>query len=328
MSPGRLNRREVLALAGLAGVWPHAAAGQAMPVIGFIGVTSFDEWKRYVDAFHQGLGEAGFVAGRNVAMEYRWAESHYDRLPAMAADLVARKVNVIVAAAPPAALAAKAATQSIPIVFFLGSDPVKLGLVPNINRPGGNITGVSALANEIGAKRLQMLREVTPQSQTIGLLINPTNANASPDTKAMQAAADGLKVTLVVAKASTDTEIDAAFEMFNQKKAGGLIINPDPFLLARRAHIAALATHNRLATIFHTHEPVEAGGLMSYGASFTDAHRQVGAYTARILKGEKPGDLPIQQSSTFEMAINLKTAGALGISVPPSMLATADQVIE
>ena len=328
MTPGRLNRRELLALAGLASVWPHAVAGQTMPVIGFIGVTSFDEWKRYVTAFHQGLGEAGFVAGRNVAVEYRWAESQYDRLPAMAADLIARKVNVIVAVAPPAALAVKAATQSIPIVFFMGSDPVKLGLVPNINRPGGNITGVSALANEIGAKRLQMLREVAPQSQTTGLLVNPTNANAEPDTKALQAAANGLKATLVVAKASTDAEIDTAFEMLHQSKVGGLNVNPDPFLLGRRARIAASAARNHMATIFHTHEPVEAGGLMSYGASFPDAHRQAGLYTARILKGEKPGDLPIQQSSKFEMAINLKTARALGISVPPSLLATADQVIE
>jgi putative ABC transport system substrate-binding protein len=313
--PDRLDRRELLALAALASVWSHAVGAQTMPVIGFIGVTSFDEWKRYVAAFHQGLGEAGFVADRNVAMEYRWAEGRYERLPGMAADLVARKVNVIVAAAPPAALAVKAATQSIPIVFFMGSDPVKLGVVPNINRPGGNITGVSAL-------------EVAPQSQATGLLINPTNANAEPDTKAMQEAANGLKATLVVAKASTDAEIDAAFEMFSHKDVGGLIVDPDPFLLGRRARIAALASHDRMATIFHTDEPVEAGGLMSYGASFADAHRQVGAYTARILKGEKPGDLPIQQSSTFEMAINLKTAGALGISVPPSMLATADQVIE
>jgi putative ABC transport system substrate-binding protein len=326
-----MNRRHVITLLGsaAAAVSPLAArAQQATPVIGFIGLTSFDEWKRYVEAFHQGLGEAGYVAGRNVAMEYRWAEGQYDRLPAMAADLAARKVNVIVTVAPPATLAAKAATQVIPIVFFMGSDPVKLGLIASFNRPGGNITGVTALANAIGAKRLQLLHEIVPQSPVSALLVNPTNQNAEPDIKEMQAAANALRQTLVVAKASSDADVDAAFAMFKERKVGGLIVNPDPFLLGRGDRIAVQAQRDRLPTIFHTHEPVVAGGLMSYGASFPDAHRQVGVYVARILKGEKPADLPVPQSSKFEMVINLKTARALGITMPHALVATADEVIE
>jgi putative ABC transport system substrate-binding protein len=210
----------------------------------------------------------------------------------------------------------------------MGSDPVKLGLIASLNRPGGNITGVTALANAIGAKRLQLLHEIVPQSPVSALLVNPTNQNAEPDIKEMQAAANALRQTLVVAKASSDADIDAAFAMFKERNAGGLIVNPDPFLLGRRDRIVTLATAGRLPTIFHTHEPVAAGGLMSYGASFPDAHRQVGIYTARVLKGEKPADLPVPQSSKFETVINLKTARALGITVPHSLLATADEVIE
>jgi putative ABC transport system substrate-binding protein len=324
-----VRRRAFIAALGSAAVWPFAARSQqAMPVIGFLGVSSFEQWKRYVGAFLEGLGKGGFVTGKNIAIEYRWAEGRYDRLPSMAADLVARKVDVIVAIAPPAMLAVKAATTTIPIVFFTGADPVKLGVVASLNRPGGNITGVTALANAIGAKRLQILREVLPQSRASGLLVNPTNANTEPDTREIEAAADRLKTRLVVTKASTAPDIDAAFETLKQKEVDGLVINPDPFLLGNRVRIVKLAERNRIATIFHTHEPVEAGGLMSYGASFPDAHHQVGVYTARILKGEKPSDLPIPQASKFEMAINLQTARALGITIPPSMLATADQVIE
>jgi len=318
-------------IAGLGGVaaWPLGVrAQQASPVVGFIGLTSFDEWKRYVEAFLQGLGAAGYVVGRNVAMEYRWAEGHYDRLPAMAADLVAHKVDVIVPIAPPATLAVKAVTQRIPVVFFMGSDPVKLGLVASLNRPGGNITGVTALANAVGAKRLQLLREIVPQSAASGLLVNPTNQNAEPDIKDVQTAADSLRHTLVVVKATTDAEIDAAFESLKQQRAGGLIVNPDPFLLGRRERIAKLAERNRIATIFHTHEPVVAGGLISYGASFPDAHRQAGLYVARILKGEKPADLPVPLATKFETVINLKTARTLGLTIPQSLLATADDVIE
>jgi putative ABC transport system substrate-binding protein len=325
-----MKRREFILALGGAATWPLAARAQqaAMPVIGFIGVTSYDGWKKYVIAFHRGLKEAGYVESQNVAVQYRWAEGQYDRLPAMAAELVSRKVDVVVAVAPPAALAAKAATQTIPIAFFMGSDPVKLGLVASLNRPGGNITGVSALANAIGAKRLQLLREFVPDAAMSAMLVNPTNQNAEPDAREMLAAADTLGQPLIVVKASTDGDIDAAFASFPRQHVGTLLVNPDPFLLGLRDRIVALALHYRVATIFHTSEPVAAGGLMSNGASFSEAHRQVGLYTGRILKGEKPADLPIVQSTKFETVINLKTAKALGLTVPPTLLATADEVIE
>jgi ABC-type uncharacterized transport system substrate-binding protein len=305
-----------------------ARAQPSMPVIGFIGVTSFEEWKRNVDAFHQGLKESGFIEGRNVAIEYRWAEGRYERLPGMVADRVGRKVNVIVTIAPPAALAVKAGNPTISAVFFMGSDPVQFGLVASLNRPGGNITGVSMLANIVGPKRLQLMREVVPAAPTYALLVNPTNQNAEPDTKEMQTAADTMGQPLVVVKASTDAEIDAAFATFPQHRVGALLVNPDPFLLGRRDRIVAFAARDRLPTIFHTAEPVMAGGLMSYGASFADGHRQAGLYAGRILKGEKPADLPVMQSTTFETVINLKTAKALGLEIPSKLLFTADEVIE
>jgi putative tryptophan/tyrosine transport system substrate-binding protein len=325
-----MRRRAFIALLGAAATWPLAARAQqaTSPVIGFIGVTSHDEWRDYVAAFHHGLNDTGYVEGRNVTMEYRWAEGHYDRLPAMASDLVDRKADVIVAVAPPAALAAKAATRTIPIVFFMGSDPVELGLVASLSRPGGNITGVTALANAVSAKRLQMLREIVPAAAANAMLVNPTNQNANRDVNEMQAAAATLGQPLIVAKASTDADIDAAFAALPQQGVGALVVNPDPFLLGRRARIAELATRCRVATIFHTHEPVEAGGLMSYGASFVDAHRQVGVYTGRILKGERPADLPIPRSTKFHLAINLRSAKALGLAIPATLLAQADEVIE
>jgi putative tryptophan/tyrosine transport system substrate-binding protein len=325
-----MRRRAFIALLGAAATWPLAARAQqaTSPVIGFIGVTSHDEWRDYVAAFHRGLNDTGYVEGRNVTMEYRWAEGRYDRLPAMASDLVGRKADVIVAIAPPAALAAKAATRTIPIVFFMGSDPVELGLVSSLSRPGGNITGVTALANAVSAKRLQMLREIVPAATADAMLVNPTNQNANRDVNEMQAAAATLGQPLIVAKASTDADIDAAFAAFPQQGVGALVVNPDPFLLGRRARIAELATRCRVATIFHTHEPVEAGGLMSYGASFVDAHRQAGVYTGRILKGERPADLPIPRSTKFHLAINLRSAKALGLAIPATLLAQADEVIE
>jgi putative ABC transport system substrate-binding protein len=325
-----MKRRAFIALvSGAAVLAPLAArAQQPMPEIGFIGVTSLEEWKRNVDAFHQGLKESGFIEGRNVSIEYRWAEGRYERLPAMVADLVGRKVNVIVAIAPPAALAVKAGNPTIPTVFFMGSDPVQFGLVASLNRPGGNVTGVSMLANIVGPKRLQLLREVVPAAATYALLVNPANQNAEPDAREMQTAAGTMGQPLVVVKASTDAEIDAAFLSFPQHRVGALLVNPDPFLLGRRNRIVALATRDRLATIFHTPEPVAAGGLMSYGASFADGHRQAGLYTGRILKGEKPADLPVMQSTTFETVINLKTAKALGLEIPSKLLFTADEVIE
>jgi putative ABC transport system substrate-binding protein len=326
-----MKRREFIALLGGAAVSvPLAVRGQqkTMPVIGFIGGTSFEEWKEYVNAFHQGLKQAGFVDGQNVATQYRWAEGHYERLPAMAADLVGRNVNVIVAVSPPAAQAAKAASSTIPTVFFLGSDPVQLGLVASFNRPGGNVTGISALANAVGPKRLQLLREIVPAEATNALLVNPANQNAKRDASELQRAADTIGQPLIVVNASTDAEIDAAFADLVQHHVGALIVNPDPFLLGRCGQIAALALRYRVATIFHSHEPVVAGGLISYGASFTDGHRQLGLYTGRILKGEKPADLPVMQSVKFDTAINLRTAKALGLTVPSTLLATADEVIE
>jgi putative ABC transport system substrate-binding protein len=326
-----MKRREFIALAGAISAYlPLAVRGQqrAMPVIGFIGITTYDEWKRYVMAFLDGLKEAGFVEGRNLAMQYRWAEGRYEQLPAMAADLVDRQVDVIMAIAPPGILAAKAATRTIPIVFFMGSDPVKFGIVASLNRPGGNITGVSALANTVGAKRLQMLREIAPTAAMNAMLVNPANQNAELDATETRAAADTAGLPLIVVKASTPSEIDAVFASLPQQRVGAMLINPDPFLLGQRDRIAALALQYRVATIFHTHEPVGAGGLMSYGASFIDAHRQAGLYAGRILRGEKPADLPVVQSVKFETVINLKTAKTLGIQIPPALLALADEVIE
>jgi len=328
-----VKRREFITLLGGATTWPLAARAQQAPtaVIGFLGLTSQSEWGKFVLALRDGLAETGYVEGRNLRIEYRWADGHYEQLPAMAADLVRQKVDAIVTIAPPAALAAKAATTTIPIVFFMGSDPVQHGVVTSLNRPGGNITGVTVLANEIGVKRLELLREIAPArvaAGVIALLRNPTNQNAEPDARATREAAAVVGQELAVVNASTDTEIDAAFDGFPRQRVAAVLINPDPFLLRWRDRIAALALHHRLPTIFHLREPVVAGGLMSYGASFADAHRQAGVYVGRILKGEKPGDLPVPQATKFELVINLKTAKALGIEVPPTLLARADEVIE
>lgn len=329
-----MRRRDFIALLGAAaGMRPRAGRAQQAPtaVIGFLGLTSHSAWAKFVLALQTGLAETGYIEGRNLRIEYRWADGHYDRLPAMAADLVRLKVDVIVTIAPPAALAAKAATTTIPIVFFMGSDPVQHGVVASLNRPGGNITGVTVLANEIGVKRLELLREMAPTSVAAGviaLLCNPTNQNAEPDTRAAHNAAAVVGQELAVVNASTGQEIDAAFEGFPRQRVAGVLINPDPFLLRERDRIAALAMHHRLPTIFHVREAVVAGGLMSYGASFADAHRQAGVYVGRILKGEKPGDLPVPQASKFELVINLKTAKALGLTVPLTLQASADEVIE
>jgi putative ABC transport system substrate-binding protein len=324
-----MKRREFIALLGGTAAWPFVARAQQAPmaVIGFLGLTSQSEWGKFVLALNNGLAETGYVEGRNLRIEYRWADGHYDRLPAMAADLVRRKVDVIVTIAPPATLAAKAATTTIPIVFFMGSDPVQHGMVASLNRPGGNITGVTVLANEIGVKRLELLREIAPGSVAAGviaLLLNPTNQNAEPDARAARNAAAVVGQELAVVNAATDP----AFEGFPRQRVAAVLINPDPFLLGRREQIAALAMQHRLPTIFHVREPVVAGGLMSYGASFADAHRQAGVYVGRILKGEKPGDLPVPQASKFELVINLKTAKALGLTVPLTLQASADEVIE
>jgi putative tryptophan/tyrosine transport system substrate-binding protein len=332
--PGAVRRRDLFKMAtGLVATPPVLWAGTgraqgAMPVIGVLGTTSLKEWGKYVAALEEGLKEAGFVNGRNVTIEYRWAEGHYDRLKAMAADLVARHPDVIVSIAPPSTAVAKAATATIPIVFFLGSDPVKLGYVASLNRPAGNMTGVTMLANSLGVKRLQLMREVVHKPAVFGMLVNPTNENAVPDTRDVSKAATAIGQPLVIAYARSDTDLDAAFAEFARQGAAAAIINPDPFLLGRREKIVALAMQNKLATIFHLPEPVEAGGLMSYGASFVEGHHTVGVYAGRILKGQKPADLPIPQPTKFELSINLKTARALDLDIPPTLLATADEVIE
>ena len=303
------------------------SAQQPMPVIGFLNAASPDKYGYLVQAFRQGLNETGYVEGRNVTIEYRWAEGQYDRLPALAADLVRRRVTVI-AANSAAAVAAKAATTTIPIVFDTGFDPVRLGLVASLNRPGGNLTGVSNLNVDLGPKRLELLRELVPTVSGIALLINPTNPNAETVLRDHQAAAHTLGLQLDVLNASTERDIDAGFATLLQLRAGALVIGADTFFISRSKQLAALSVRHAVPAIFQYREFAIAGGLMSYGGSLTDAYRLVGVYTGRVLKGEKPADLPVQQSTKAELIINLKTAKALGLTVPTGILLRADEVIE
>jgi putative tryptophan/tyrosine transport system substrate-binding protein len=324
-----MNRREIFAVLGGAAVWPVVARAQAIPVIGFLGSSVLDEsGALQVAGFRQGLNEMGFVEGRNVAIEYRWADNQYNRLPAFAADLVSRQVAVITTRDTASALAAKAATTMIPIVFSLGADPVKIGLVTSLNRPGGNITGVSFLANLLPPKLFELLHEVVPSAASVGFLVNPTNPNVASDTRDVQAAADALGQKLVVVKASTSNEIDAAFAAAVQQGVAAFYVNADPFLSSRRDQLIALAARHALPTIHWQRDYAVAGGLMSYGASTADANRQVGIYVGRILKGTKPADLPVQQAVKVELVINLKTAKALGLTIPLALLTRADEVIE
>jgi putative ABC transport system substrate-binding protein len=300
-----------------------------MPVVGFINAASAQSYARQLSAFLKGLGETGYVEGRNVAIEYRWADGQNDRLPAMVADLVHRQVAVIAATTTPAAVAAKAATTTIPIVFEMASDPVRLGLVASLSRPGGNVTGVTQTNLEIAPKLLELLRELVPTASAIALLVNPANPTlAETATKEVQAAARALGLELHVLNASTERDFDAAFAKLNQLRAGGLVIGPDPFFYSQSEQLAALTVRHAVPTVFEFREFTAAGGLLSYGADITDAYRLAGNYTGRVLKGDKPADLPVQQSTKVELTINMKTAKTLGINIPNTLIGRADEVIE
>ena len=327
-----MTRRAFITLLGGAAVWPLAARAQqpALPVVGFLHGASPNPYARFLPGFHQGLKETGYTEGANVAVEYRWAEDRYDRLPALAADLVDRRVTVIAAAgSTPAALAAKAATTTIPIVFLVGVDPVVSGLVASLARPGGNLTGVTNLTAEVGPKRLEMLHAVVPTAITIALLVNPKSPDLSePQSQELQVAAGRLGLQLHVLNASTEQEIDTAFTTLVQLRAGGLVIGGDVLFSGRAEQLGALALRHRVPAIFQYPEFTAAGGLMSYGSDLRDFLRLGGLYTGRILKGEKPADLPVQQATKVELLINLKTANALGLTMPTALLVRADEVIE
>jgi ABC-type uncharacterized transport system substrate-binding protein len=328
-----MRRRDFITLiGGAAAAWPFAVRAQqpTMPVIGYLGSESPDVFAGRLSAFRQGLSETGFVEGQNVAIEYRWAENQYDRFPALLADFIRRKVTVIVAVTgTPPALAAKVATTTIPIVFVTAGDPVALGLVASLNRPGGNLTGVATLTVELAPKQLEVLRELVPTAITIALLVNPANStNAETLSRDVQAAARTLGLQLHVLHASTERDFDAVFASLPRLRAGALFIGSDPFFNSRSQQLTALASRHAMPTMYPFREYAMAGGLISYGNSFADAHRQVGVYTGRVLKGEKPADLPIQQSVKVELVINLKTAKALGLTFPISLLGRADEVIE
>jgi putative tryptophan/tyrosine transport system substrate-binding protein len=300
-----------------------------MPVIGFLSSLTPSDAPHIMAAFQLGLNEAAYVDGRNVAIEYRWAEGQYDRLPALAADLVRRQVAVIAAVSgTPAGLAAKSATANIPIVFAMGSDPVEHGLVTSLNRPGGNVTGVTFFTASLGAKRLELLRELVPKATTIALLVNPDNPASATDAGNVRAAAQSVGRRVTLLNVSTAGEIDAAFATFTHKRPGALYVGPDSLFFNERDRVVALAARHSVTAIYADREIVTAGGLISYGASRPDAYRQAGIYTGRILKGEKPGDLPVVLPTKFELVINLKTAKALGLEVPDELLARADEVIE
>jgi putative tryptophan/tyrosine transport system substrate-binding protein len=324
-----MRRRDfITVLAGAAG-YPHLAGAQqkAMPVIGFLGISPPGANASRLTAFRLGLGDTGYVEGQNVTIEYRSAEDRYDRLPALAADLVGRKIDVIVTQGSVAAVAAKNATSTIPIVFSVG-DPVAAGLVASLARPGGNLMGFSTLTFELAPKRLELLSELVPQARLITLLVNPNSPNAERTIGDMQEAARAKGRQLVTLKAENEIEIDSAFATLAQQDAGALVVNADPFLSSRREQLVALAARHAVPAIYASRLEAEAGGLISYGASVTGSWRQVGAYVGRILAGAKPADLPVQQSTTFELVINLKTAKTLGLTIPPSILSRADEIIE
>jgi putative tryptophan/tyrosine transport system substrate-binding protein len=324
------SRREFITLLGGVAAWPLAARAQqpAMPVIGFLSTRSAADSANAIAAFHGGMKEIGFVEGQTVAVEYRWAESQHSRLLEMAIDLVRARVQVIAAIGPPATVAAKAATTTVPIVFTVGSDPVKIGLVASLGRPGGNATGVNIFSAELGTKRLGLLRDLMPAASVVALLVNPHFPNVGSYVSEVEVAARAIGQQIRVLHASNEAEIDAAFATILQMHAEAVLVAADPFFVGRRDQIVELAARHAIPAVYEAREFPAAGGLMSYGTSLIDAYRLVGVYVGRILKGEKPADLPIVQPTKFELVINLKTATTLGLTIPPGVLAIADEVIE
>jgi len=325
-----IQRREFIAGLGSAAAWPLAALAQrrTMPVIGFLHSGSPGGYAAIADGFRQGLKETGYVEGQNVAIEFRWADGEYDRLPALAAELVRRQVAVIFAGALPSAIAAKRETPTIPIVFAMGADPVKLGVVASLNRPGGNVTGIGELYGALGTKRLELLRELAPSASAIAIISNPKNPNAEDHLSDVLAAARAIGQRIEVFRASSESEIDAAFADIVRRGNGALLVADDPLFNVQLDQIVALAARHALPAIYYRREFVAAGGLIGYGSSTRDGMRQAGIYIGRILKGEKPADLPVVQASKLELVINLKTAKALGLTIPETLLATADEVIQ
>ena len=323
------RRKFFTLLGGVAVTWPLGAIAQqpVMPVIGFLSSRSANDSALQVDAFRGGLREAGYVEGQEVGIDYRWADGQYDRLPGLAADLVGRRVAVIFAGGP-ASHAAKAATTAIPIVFVTGEDPIKFGLVASLNRPGGNVTGVNTFNAILGLKRFELLHELVPKAAITGLLVNPRFPSAASETSEMQAAADTAGRDLIILNASTESQIDAAFATIVQQRIDALVVTGDPFFVSRRDKVVALAARYAVPTMYVQREFAAAGGLIAYGTNLTDAYRQAGIYVAQILKGAKPADLPVLQPTKFELLINLKAAAALGLTIPPALLAGADEVIE
>jgi putative ABC transport system substrate-binding protein len=326
----KMKRREFITLLGGAAAWPLAARAQqaAIPVIGFLSALSEKETSHQTVMFRRGLNEVGFVEGQNVALDYRWANGQYNQLPAMAAELVRRPVTLIVAQAPPAALAARAMTTTIPIVFVVDVDPIAAGLVASFNRPGGNATGMTLITGPLGQKRLELLRELAPKAAVIAMLVNPISPDAVPEIRDVQATAQAMGLQLKMFNASTPSELNAAFAAIAEQRPDALLVGSDPFLLLQREELVALTARLRIPAVYPFREFAAAGGLVSYGTNIANAYRQAGIYAGKILKGAIPADLPVMQPTTFELVINLKAAKMLGLDIPPTLHARSDEVIE